>query len=337
MKKTRTFIAIRFECWRSIYLSLHVFSRSLRRYRERCEKWNRAEKSRQHRDVAVSPNEMGIECVCDTFLHATAGTISANSFRFGFFSSLLPLSADAVSVVALLTFSKTGTSSMAAAAVAAVVRWLLLLLLFLAVLFHIRSAGYDRIVSLSVSHFVWCKTAWTGAFCVWLRLLQNVMARKMGKTFVQRIKYAFAFISLSLCCVRDAPFSLFTIFLALVSPKIRSFRIFFRLCGALQTTCFDDEIEIFIVCYSSRTELKWNTMPLLVTVSLKCRWMAITFLSRLASASHRKCTMYIPLLLLKYSNVRQSEIDAKLTAQFVPTPAFIHPHKFQFGAVQINY
>lgn len=190
---------------------------------------------------------------------------------------------------------------------------------------------------LSVSHFVWCKTAWTGAFCVWLRLLQNVMARKMGKTFVQRIKYAFAFISLSLCCVRGAPFSLFTIFLALVSPKIRSFRIFFRLCGALQTTCFDDEIEIFIVCYSSRTELKWNTMPLVVTVSLKCRWMAITFLSRLASASHRKCTMYIPLLLLKYSNVWQSEIDAKLTAQFVPTPAFIHPHKFQFGAVQINY
>lgn len=58
-KKTRTFIAIRFECWRSIYLSLHVFSRSAPAiqddtYRERCEKWNQAEKSRQHRATSLS-------------------------------------------------------------------------------------------------------------------------------------------------------------------------------------------------------------------------------------------------------------------------------------------
>lgn len=55
---------------------------------------------------------MGIKCVCDTFLQATAGSISAKFFSFMFHSA-------GVVTVALLTFSQTGTSFDAIAAAAA--------------------------------------------------------------------------------------------------------------------------------------------------------------------------------------------------------------------------
>lgn len=267
---------------------------------------------------------MGIKCVCDTFLHATASTISANSFRFLF---RLLLSADAVSVVALLTFSKTGTSSMAAAAaaVAAVVWWLLLL--FLAVLFHIRSAGYDRIVSLTLY------------LCGVNRLNRDVLrltaftaecnGTENGKNFrsTNKICFSFHFAFPVLC---GAPFSLFSFFL----PR---FILFGYFCGAFANDMFRNRNFHRLLQQPHRAEMEYDAVT---RHSLtQCRWMAITFTRRRQAHHIAKRTSRCYCWNIQMCGTRKlmqslGSIHADAPA---PAPARIHPHKFQFGAVQINY